>query len=153
MVNEVFTIQDTVDNWERELTRIREKNERGFTNMETVKGIIKVLKKNKKGFQLDNEQWYSNDYLPELLARKGDEVEVKYKVNNGYNNYEEVKVLSKATPQEGGKVNLPRETTMYTSYAKDIFVAMMPHASEGTSTVDVMAEAINLVNQARNAFE
>ena len=56
------------------------------------------------------------------------------------------------TPRE--RIADTKSTTMYTSYAKDIFIAIYPHAISGTplSSQAIMNEAIGLVKQARDAF-
>lgn len=91
---------------------------------ETVKGIVKALKKDKKGLQLENGKWYSNQFAAEVDCQKGDEVEVKYTVNGNFNNYTEVKVLKKAeSGKASGKSYDP--STMLVSYAKDISIESM----------------------------
>ena len=53
-------------------------------------------------------------------------------------------------PQE---IKLSRNTTMYTSYAKDIFIALIGERESSKGPVGNMDKAIELVNQAKTAFE
>ena len=63
--------------------------------METIKGIVKKVKNDKKGVMLENEKWYSNNFKEELDVNVGDEVEIEFKVNGNFNNHEKVTVLTK----------------------------------------------------------
>lgn len=65
-------------------------------------------------------------------------------------------VLGKKQDEVGKKMEPAKDnarTTMYVSYAKDIFVALLPKASAGIDNTFVMDEAIALVKMAKEAFE
>ena len=101
--------------------------------METAKGIVKVLKKNKKGVQLEDGTWYSNNFKGEVECQVGDEVEIEYKTNGEFKNYETIKVLTKA---EGPVEKVSKKTydpvTMILSYVKDLSVANGKSMKENT---------------------
>jgi hypothetical protein len=60
-----------------------------------IKGIVKAVKKDKKGILLNDDKWYSNNFLLNLIdCNKGDEVEVTLN-NKGY--LQGVKVLTANT--------------------------------------------------------
>ena len=109
--------------------------------METVKGIVKAVRKDKKGVLLDNDKWYSNKFAAEVVCNKGDEVEIAFETKGIYNNHETIKVLSKA---KGSKVSSEYDpTTMLVSYAKDLVVASMStdkRISLDNATILVLAE-------------
>ncbi len=55
-----------------------------------IKGIVKVLKKNGKGLQLEDGSWYSNDYGKVLdHISPGDSVQIEYTKNGDFNNFED----------------------------------------------------------------
>ena len=64
----------------------------------------------------------------------------------------EAQVEVKKVPQET-KVSNKSHTTMYVSYAKDIFCALESRQTEGIETKELMNQAIELVKQAKEAFE
>lgn len=89
--------------------------------METIKGTVQKIKQDKKGVMLENGSWYSNNFKSELDVNVGDEVEVEYKVNGNFNNFEKVVVLKKGS-KPAGKSSTYDPATMLVSYAKDIVV-------------------------------
>ena len=46
-----------------------------------------------------------------------------------------------------------KDTSFYTAYAKDVFIAMLEkHTSEAIQIDKVMEDSINIIKQARDAF-
>lgn len=98
-------------------------------------GIVKTLKKNKKGVQLADGQWYaSNFFQGEVACNVGDEVELTYKQNGIFMNLETLKVTKPAASgggdtsthtYRGGGDDAARTAAMLTSYVKDIMVATL----------------------------
>lgn len=93
--------------------------------MEKIKGIVKKVKSNKKGIQLDNGIWYSNNFKGELTCQVGDEVEVDYTINGDYKNYDQVVVTKKATISTTSTRRDVDPATMLVAYTKDLLVADM----------------------------
>lgn len=93
--------------------------------MEKIKGIVKKVKSNKKGIQLDNGIWYSNNFKGELTCQVGDEVEVDYTINGDYKNYDQVVVTKKATISSTSTRRDIDPATMLVAYTKDLLVADM----------------------------
>ena len=71
---------------------------------EIIEGIVESMKKDRKGVKLDNEKWYSNNFMPELNhVGIGDKVKITYKVNGNFNNHETIEVLEKAKAEQVSK--------------------------------------------------
>jgi len=95
--------------------------------------------------------------VEELKKHYEERVEVEIVVSG---NYKHINAYVGEVIQQG-KVTLPnplvsdgKHTTMYVSYAKDIFCALRAAKEmEKASEIDVMEEAISLVKQAREAFK
>ena len=60
----------------------------------TAEGVAKAVRKDAKGFQLDNGEWYSG-FNP-LTIKKGDRVKVSYKVNGDFKNIDSFDIITKA---------------------------------------------------------
>lgn len=74
-----------------------------MTEQKTITGIVKSLKKDRKGLQLNDGNWYSNKFFKgELTCQRGDEVEITLSINGQWQNLVSCKVL-KAAPQSQGK--------------------------------------------------
>lgn len=86
-----------------------------------AQGKIEVMKKDRKGFKMDDGQWYSNNFKPELNVKVGDTVNVNYTVNGQYYNYDTVEVTESA-PAEAKQAET-KTIGVLTSYAKDLIVA------------------------------
>ena len=93
---------------------------------------------------IDNPSQYDKKTLSGMINAKVGKQEEKPADNKSFAKAE--------TPRE--RIADTKSTTMYTSYAKDIFIAIYPHAISGTplSSQAIMNEAIGLVKQARDAF-
>ena len=67
---------------------------------------------------------------------------------------EKIEVVKPGVPQEI-KQSPNRNATMYVSYAKDIFCAVMNESEDSPEVKpeEIMTQAINLVKQAKTAFE
>lgn len=94
---------------------------------EKVEGIVKNLRKDGIGLQLETGEWYSNKFFKgKLDCEKGDKVEVSYSINGEYTNLEACKIL-----QKGEKKAIQKEiredvnASQLTSYAKDLVVALI----------------------------
>ena len=102
------------------------------------------------GFHLgeqDNGQtiWYNGE--GKCPIGKGDNIEFTYVASPNGNIIQEIKVKEKAQAQSQGNPN----TTMYVSYAKDIFIATTEKQTN-LNYPQAMKTAIDLVKQAREEF-
>ena len=95
--------------------------------IEKAEGIVKVLRKDGKGLQLETGEWYSNKFFKGTLdCERGDKVEVSYSINGEYTNLESCKVI-----QKGEKKAIQKEiredvnASQLTSYSKDLVVAVI----------------------------
>lgn len=116
--------------------------------MKNTEGIIKVVRKDKKGFQLDDGLWYSS--FKELDVVKGDKVAVgfEFSKNGFYKNIEELKVLVPAPTFKPAsffrqETRDLKATTMLVSYAKDQVLAHMNWATINQKEFD-MEQSWNL---------
>lgn len=62
-------------------------------------GIVKAVRKDKKGFQMETGEWYGKSKT-DLNIEKGDEVSVTFELNENWNNIEKVDVLKKAETEK-----------------------------------------------------
>lgn len=108
-----------------------------------------------KGICEECRKEYEYEYNPKYPRKYCHECSAKKKAEfTGQQPEEKVEVVR---PGEPVKANVPpynKNTTMYVSYAKDIFCALIQHdeyASKGQQSA-VMNVAIELVKQARDSF-
>lgn len=124
--------------------------------METIIGKIDLIKKDQKGLKLDNGQWYGNNYLKEPLNnfQKGDEVKV---ILNDKGFLDRVEPAENITTERIPAPPVSKNATMYTSYAKDLFICLRQQSRPEADTPEgdklLMGEAIELVKQAQEAFK
>jgi len=114
---------------------------------ETTEGIVASLKRDRKGLKLEDGEWYSNGFMPEINhVGVGDKVKITYKVNGSYKNYETVEVLEKAKPSQVSKGNEYDPTGMLVSYVKDLAIAsgkpMRDHLVEVVQTYETIRLAL-----------
>ena len=95
--------------------------------IEKAEGIVKILRKDGKGLQLETGEWYSNKFFKGTLdCERGDKVEVSYSINGEYTNLESCKVI-----QKGEKKAIQKEiredvnASQLCSYSKDLVVAVI----------------------------
>ena len=140
--------------------------------METKTGKIKSVaikegKTNNKDwksytFEMEDGKKYSTfDEKIGSEFRAGDNVEIEGEQNGKYWNMTSMKKIEGVPvikPEQLGKGN-SENVTFYTSYAKDIFIALLEDDAKrrnenGEAEVEsnLMKEAIELVKQARGAF-
>lgn len=122
---------------------------------QTTQGIVKSLKKDKKGIRLSDDQWYSNNFKDELNVNVGDEVKVTYKVNGMFKNYETIEVIRKAPQSDTfAKARESKDASQLTSYAKDIVIAAIGNSQMPKEEVKVlMLEAARAVAEAYNQIK
>jgi hypothetical protein len=61
-----------------------------------AQGIVKALRKDRKGVQLTDGAWYANKFAKEIEnISTGDEVKVTYVENGNWKNYETVELIKK----------------------------------------------------------
>jgi len=95
--------------------------------MET-QGKVKLLRKDKKGLQLENGDWYSS-FNNDVDCNVGDEVKITFSQNqsNGrtFNNFNKIEVISKSTTTEKdySEGNKYKQTSVMISYVKDLVIA------------------------------
>ena len=99
-----------------------------------IKGKITAIRNDKAGFQLDSNEWFSNNFV-KVTNQKGDEVEVEYKVNeyNGknYKNYSKINTLNSVPSfktlgnSHYKENNEAKALTMLVSYSKDLVKAVL----------------------------
>ena len=66
-----------------------------------VNGKVKLIRKDKKGVQLEDESWYSNPNLKNSLeVNKGDEVKISYTQNGQFNNLQKLEITKKTENPE-----------------------------------------------------
>lgn len=96
--------------------------------MTEIEGVVKLVKKDKKGLQLENGEWYSNNFLKNpLICNRGDKVKVFL---NGKGFLELVEVLEKGLdkptqdrPEFKQQARESINASQLTSYAKDLVIA------------------------------
>lgn len=118
-----------------------------------------------KTFETDrgNFSCFKNEVVEELKKNVGNIVEVEYSERGDYKNITEfVRVVEEKPKVEQenmakDKFKEARESkdvSMYTSYAKDIFIAVANiNDAEDRPPEAIMEEAISLVRQAKEAFK
>jgi len=116
-----------------------------MANNETIKGLVKAVRKDKRGVMLDNEKWYSNQYLAEpVSANKGDEVEITLN-SKGY--LQEIKVLKSSptgigqTPDERKETRLLVDVGNTLRDAVDLTIAVMNNSKEPVIAEEVLKKA------------
>ena len=135
-----------------------------------IKGIIKQVAREGKAVLLSDDRWYSH-FSASTGFQVGDAVKITYtdkvKGDVTYHNWTliepsdaEVEVVKPGSVPEKAVQNGTRNTTMYVSYAKDIFCAIFQAQPYGKSVLvsewtieDYMKKSIELVKQAKEAFE
>lgn len=73
----------------------------------TTEGKVKCMKKDRKGFQLEDGMWYSG--FDVLTAKKGDNVKVGYKINGNFRNISSLDVLNGESNPSNGEFHLSIE--------------------------------------------
>lgn len=113
-----------------------------MAEIKTIKGIVKSLRQDRKGLQLNDGTWYSNKFLKGTLeCQRGDEVEITCKQNGQYLNLETVTVL-KTTQKKAEPFSESRDAkdaAMLTSYAKDLVVAGKAETIDGAAQAILLA--------------
>ena len=133
--------------------------------MEKVKGRVTAVseKKGKYGISLGQDNWFNG--FGKAPCKKGDEVEIIYKVNGNFRNIESVYGGNPGSEEvESPKETCTKTTTKTGTYPKDpvglaveIFCGFLEHFKnrEGYNlepTV-VMSHSIQVVKQAQEAFK
>lgn len=115
----------------------------------TAIGVVKALRKDRKGLQLADDQWYANKFGKEIEANIGDEVKITYVLNGQWKNHETVEVLKKkenSLPSYVKETSDSRDRSMAVSYAKDLVVALINKSkdiSEAEKQMEKLAETAN----------
>jgi len=91
-----------------------------MVNKLKIEGVVTAVRKDRKGFQLDKEGWYSGFTM--VNVNWGDKVVVEYVINGNFNNIESVEILDanqspKRVPQRNGA------DSQILSYVKDLVIA------------------------------
>lgn len=116
--------------------------------IEKISGTVEAVRKDGKGFMLDNEQWYSNNRAKGKVAcEKGDKVEVEFTRNGEWKNYTSVKVTEKKAIQTQ-ETRIDVNASQLCSYAKDLVVGAMDKGIEVKSIPEAMKTAANAVAEA-----
>ena len=102
-------------------------------------GIVEILKKDKKGLKLDNNEWYSNQFLKEpLKCKKGDKIKV-FLNEKGFltriEMMEEAEVPSFKSANNWKQDIFPE--SMKISYCKDLFVVMLEKSEKGADVTEL----------------
>lgn len=88
----------------------------------TITGAVTSVRKDRKGFKLDDGNWYSS-FAP-VKAEKGDQVKIEFVINGNYRNLKNVEVVGKSDKTVQFNENKDKTTaSMLVSYGKDIIVA------------------------------
>jgi len=138
----------------------------------TIKGVEeKESKAGRKYFSFETDQGRMTCFegsLVEVLKKKvGEKVNVDVQETNGFKNIK--KILTEVKTEKIPAIQAPikeekfeearaeKNKSIYTSYAKDLFIVMLENADASTikSTKDfenIMAESVKLVKQAIAAF-
>lgn len=87
----------------------------------TTTGLVKSIKRDGKGLQLNDGSWYSG--FKQVPCQRRDEVEIQYTQNNQWKNIVNIRVIKKAAPSSSGSSS--PEWSYREAYAKDILVAMI----------------------------
>ena len=114
-----------------------------MTETLNTKGIVKSIKKDGKGLQLTDGNWYSG--FAQLECSKGDEVEITYVVNGQWKNIKTITTTKKATVSQS-EAREDKAKTMLVSYAKDLVVAMIQYAAHNEKEFD-LKESLKLASE------
>ena len=102
---------------------------------------------------------FETELIAEMEKHVNGEVEVEFAERNGFKNLIKVGQVSKQSTGAKGFSRMD-PTTMYVSYAKDIFNVLFPIAVENLKSIDsqantevIMTEAIKLVKQAKEGLK
>ena len=133
-----------------------------------IKGIIKQVAREGKAVLLSDDRWYSH-FSASTGFQVGDSVKITYndkvKGDQTYHNWTLIEPSDEPAEVERpyGKENyqVERQATknndvqvgVYTSYAKDIFCACISQECPVDEVKNVMQRSIDLVKQAKEAFE
>ena len=118
-----------------------------------VQGLVKAVRKDKKGLLLDNDKWYSNKFFNGTVdCENGDKVEVEYEVNGNFLNLTKMTILQKGEKKAmqmeiRGDVN----ASQLTSYAKDLVVAAI-NRTDPKEKVDMQLLMQGAANAVSNAY-
>lgn len=103
-------------------------------------GIVQTLKTDRKGIKMA-DQWYSS-FDKEVPCKQGDQVKVDYTITQKgertYRNWTKIEVMQSSKPlQEFQKeAREDKALTMLVSYAKDVVVATINHATASNVAID-----------------
>ena len=113
----------------------------------TAKGIVKSVRKDRKGVQLEDENWYSQ--FSEVDCNKGDLVTIDYKINGHFKNISKLIILERMLPTLPQEIKTNEKAiTMLVAYVKDIVVAKLQHATTTLNLApDMTAEWITANEQ------
>ena len=118
----------------------------------TVSGVVKSIRKDKKGVQLADGNWYASNYFNgEMIANKGDEVEVTYIENGQYKNLSSIKVIKKSTifePAPTYSKNEDMVASQLTSYAKDLMIKLL----DVNKDIDIQTGMATIAKAVTTAF-
>ena len=102
-----------------------------MTEVIKIEGTVTKIRKDKKGVQLNDEDWFSG--FSEMTCDKGDELEIEYVINGQWKNINKWRVISKFNggmstekinfedkPKKQNKGNM---ASFIMSYVKDLVIA------------------------------
>lgn len=93
-----------------------------MTDTQTASGTIEVMKKDNKGFKLDNGVWYSS--FDPVEHKKGQRVKVTYTTNGDFKNITQTEMLEAPSIMPATSIgDNTKIRSMALSYAKDLCVA------------------------------
>jgi len=119
----------------------------------TAIGVVKSLRKDRKGMQLTDEQWYANKFGKELEVGIGDEVKVTYVLNGQWRNYEKVEILKKkenSLPPYVKETSDSRDKSYAASYAKDLVVALIEKSKDIQEAEKQLEKLSKIANEIYN---
>ena len=139
-------------------------------NKETIVTLKGVQEKESKAgrkyisFQTDagNMTCFEDAVTAELKKHMDKRVKLEIAEKDGFKNIrkflgeisEEKISQAKAEPSENfEQARKLKDQSIYTSYAKDVFVSLSNTAEAGIEHADLMSEAIALIKQARDSFK
>ncbi|MCK9371346.1 hypothetical protein M0R04_15640 [Candidatus Dojkabacteria bacterium] len=141
------------------------------TKSEEIIEIIAINDKassaGRKYFQIETDKGnfscFEFDIITELKKHFGQKVEVEIAVNDrGFKNLRKfirsidtIKAAPVTVNKEIVEARSMKDTSIYTSYAKDILIALISKSEklDGLKTEPLMEVAINLVNKAKESFK
>ena len=118
-----------------------------------ITGIVELLKKDKKGLKLVEEDWYSS-WNDEVNCNPGDEVKITFDQNTKddrtFNNFTKIEVIGKSTQPILSKalVDNSKVASMLVSYAKDLTVTQMEKSGAVMDVKNVFPVAMDIVIEA-----